>query len=120
MNLTVDAESMRSVLTKALFDNMTEEQRADIMKGAIESLLKPTEQSAYGKPSLSAIEVAMRNAAKYVAEDEAKKRLSESKEFNDSLDSIMSEAVKRLVEGEARERLLEKIVEGTLKAFDRY
>ncbi len=122
MDIKLDQDAMRAVLTKALFDNMSEEQKAEIMKGAIEGLLKQGDSSrtSYGEKPLSPIEKAVREAAASVAHTEARKRLSESREFNDALDTLMADAVKKLFAEGAREKLIDKIVDGTIKAFDRY
>ncbi len=103
MNLN-DDDVIRGVVAKAIFENIGDEKREKIMVDAISQLLsvKPDSYGRAGKSPLGEIfeQVVYNRAREVVAA-----RLDTDPTFKAALEGIISDAVKKMVEG-SREKIV--------------
>lgn len=115
MNINLSDEQMRDLIAKTLLENIGPERQAEIMKGAIAFLLTPPAQSAYDrtKPP-SPIEAAFQNAARLVAEQQARQALAEDTKFKAEIERLFEDVAKKLFADDIRDKIIEKICDAVV------
>ena len=120
MEVKVDASAMEVMVAKAMFDGFSQEQRDEMVTGAIKQLLsKPA--SDYDKtPAIARI---FREQAEYAARKIALDRLQNDEAFKAGVESLFADAAKRCFEDlDQREKIVTALADGIRKAVtgDRY
>lgn len=114
MDINISADQMRDIVSKAIFDSVTPEERERILKAAIVQLLTP-EKPQYGRgDAVSPLEVAMKSAAHTVATQIANQRLAEDAEFKANIESLFQDVARKLFATDIREKLVQTIAEAVV------
>lgn len=120
MEVRVDANAMEAMVAKAMFDGFTQEQRDQMVTGAIQQLLS-TPSSQYDKtPAIARI---FREQAEYAARKIALDRLQNDEAFKAGVERLFADAAKRCFEdADQRENIVSALADGIRKAVtgDRY
>jgi len=120
MELKIAPEAMETMVTKAMFDGMTQEHRDELVSSAIKQLLeKPVKKSAW-EAGKSPLQEAFDNAVGIVARKISYERLQNDPEFIAKVEQLFADIVKKMFgEGEARDKFIDKIAEAALSAIYR-
>lgn len=122
MDVKLDSEEMRSVISEALLRAIDVKTRDALIKESLQNLLeKPTGGGLYGTKT-SPIEDAFRNAASVVAMQEARRLLESDADFLAKLQSMIADAV-RLMTDTNREKCVSSLADTLATALlpkDRY
>jgi len=122
MDVRVDAAAMQDIVTKAIFDGLTEEKRAELVQGAIRSLLlAPAKTQSYGRDPRSPMQEAFENAASIVAQQIARERLTADETFKAGVESMFKDVAAKLFADDVREKIVDKIADAVVTGLgERY
>lgn len=95
MDVRIDDNAMNSLVAKAVFDGLTEERRADLIKGAITDLLARRQKSGYSDGK-SKLQEAFDNAVYTAARDYAEKALATDPVFQGQIKSLFADVAAKL------------------------
>jgi hypothetical protein len=107
MELKLDEETMQGLVSKSIFDMLTPEKRDELVKGAIQSLMKRETGSGFNR--LTELERLFADAAQAVARKIVVEKLEQDTVFQDGVKTLFENAWKTAFEGEAGTKLAEKM-----------
>jgi hypothetical protein len=113
MDIKISPDQMHDIVSKAIFDSVTPEERERILKAAIVELLTPAKSYGSREPE-TPLEVAMKSAAHGVAMKIAQDRLAADETFKANIESLFQDVARKLFADEVREKLVEKIVDAVI------
>lgn len=122
MKIELDQETLKSVVSEAIFTSLTEAQRQVMITSALSYLMTP-QSSGYGssRPSTTPIQEAFNHAVGGVANRIASDMLTNDPEISSKIKGLIEEAVAKIV-GENRANIIDKvanaIAEGLTKKSD--
>lgn len=122
MDVRVDPAAMQELVTKAIFDGMTEEARSTLVRDAIKSLLNVPEKTGYGvRDPKSALQQAFEHAANVVATQIARDKLQADPTFAASVESLFQDVARKLFADDIREKVVAKICDAIVAGLgERY
>src|SRR5580765_2164836 len=118
--MNIDDEAMRSVVAKAILDNITPETKEKLITNAIKSLLEKPSGSGYNAPST--IQDSFNRAVAQVAGTVATDMLKDDAALKEKIKTLMLDAWEKLTAGDKYAGLVQKISYSMEKAItgDRY
>ncbi len=117
MNISISDEQMSTIVSKAIFESLSAEDRDKLIQGAIASLLIPERGGVYGSKK-SPLESAFLNAASIAAHGLAIQELEGDTVFQLRLKELIHEATERVFTTD-REKILNSIVNAISRGFER-
>lgn len=119
MDIRFDEEQMRQLVSKTIFESLTNEGKEDLLKKAIQSLLVVEQKNGYyGTTKVNILEGILKDSAEQVARKMIQEKLQETEEFRTQLEAVFQDAVKKMFGNETREKLVGKIVESVIKGLN--
>ena len=117
MDIKLDAESLKTVIAKAVLDNLGEVQREAIMRGAIEHLLTPPVPSgAYGqRQDPTPIQSAFNQAVRDVALQVARETVAGDTVIREKIRGLLVAAAEKALDGDGK--IVEKLSSALTKAL---
>lgn len=110
MNVNVDPAAMQALVTKALFEGMTQEQKDSLITQALTALMTSSVRKNHWDPQpLSPLQEAFNNAASVIARQVAIRRLETDEQFKASVEQLFTDLGKKLFASEFREKLIERL-----------
>ena len=116
MDIKLDAESLKTVIAKAVLDNLGEVQREAIMRGAIEHLLTPPPSTGYGsRQDPTPIQSAFNQAVRDVALQVAKETVAGDTVIREKIRGLLVAAAERALDADGK--IVEKLSGALTKAL---
>lgn len=122
MNVTVDTAAMQDIVTKAIFDGLTDDQRKGIMVQAVTELLTKPREEHNGYRTVrrpSPLQEAFNGAAYRVAIDIANKQLAEDPNFQAQIKGLLVGVAEKLFAADVRQKLVDTIADQITRAFNK-
>lgn len=113
--ISFNDQEMRTLVSKAIFDAMTEEKRTELLMKAIESLTLPEGDSYYGK-KMPVLERVFKESATAVA-SEIIKELLQQPEWKAKIRELIVDSFERATDGPGREKLANQLGDAMAKAL---
>lgn len=117
MDLKIDPSSMEAMVSRAIFEGMTQEHRDELIKQALASVLGRSERNGYGTMLPSPLQSAFNSAAESVLHKIAHQKFSEDEEFKNQLEGLFKDVAKRLFAEDIRTKLIEQISNQVIKGL---
>ncbi len=119
MDIKFDETQMRELVSKTIFESLTTDGKEELLSKAIQSLLiVEAKDGYYGTKKVNILEGILKDSAERVARQIMEEKLKDNEEFRTQLESVFSDAVKRMFGEETREKLVDKIVESVIKGLN--
>lgn len=109
MDLKFDAEFMSQVVSKAILDGISQDQRDALLAAAVEALVTP-KRTTYGMTPKTPIQEAFESAAEIACRQIAHETLTQDARFMDRVRELTREAIERALSAEGGEELRRKIL----------
>ena len=107
-SINISDVQMQAIIAKSIMDNITPENRDEIMRSALAEIMTP-QKDPYNRSKNSPLQQAFVNAAENVANKIAREKLEEDEAFKKEIENLFNEVSKRLFADEVREVLIDKI-----------
>ncbi len=107
-SINISDVQMQAIIAKSIMDNITPENRDEIMRNALAEIMTPT-KDAYNRSKNSPLQQAFVNAAENVANKIASEKLEADDSFKAEIEKLFNEVSRRLFADEVREILIDKI-----------
>lgn len=109
MDIKFTDEQLQQVITKAIFDSLTTEQKEDLLKKAVSSLLQPRERSGYSSYSKKTqLQEAYELAAYQVASSLIAEEMKNDEVFKANVKKLYADASEKVFAGENYQKLVDK------------
>ena len=108
---------MRSLVMEAIFSNLGQAKRDELVKQALTGLLEPTPSTNYSSDRRSKLEIAYSDAVHVIAREEVSKALKENPEVRAKIQALVLAAFSKAMEGPPYEALVTNMAAGLAKAF---
>lgn len=121
MDVKLNDDAMRQIISKAILDSLTPERREEIIATAVANLLsEKTNPNSYN--SKTKLQGAFDYAVQNIAQSVAIKELSEDGALRDKMQKLMLDAWEKMTTGDAYSALVEKVANAMSKGIsgDRY
>lgn len=115
MQLNLNDEQMRSVVTAAILQTISPEQRDTLIQEALKSLLVPKQSDYYGTKK-TPIQEAFERAAFQVAMRVAEGYFAENETVRAEMEGLVAEAWQKVV-GEGRIRVVDRMADAIVVAL---
>ncbi len=116
MDIKLDEQMMRGLVSEALLKAMDEKQRELLIAGAIKHLLTPEKGLYSSSPPQSPMEVAFRQSVSNVAQRIVSERLENDAEFKDKINGLLNEALVMVMET-GRDQTVKNIADAIAKGL---
>lgn len=116
MDIKLDEQMMRGLVSEALLKSLDENQRALLIAGAIQQLLNPEKPPYGGGRAESQMERAFRESVSIVAQRIVTERLTEDADFKAKINALLNEALIAVMETN-RETTVKQIAEAITKGL---
>lgn len=117
MNISMNEEQMTALVSKAIFDGLTQEAKDEMLQKALRHLMTK-EKSSYGyEPKRTPLEEAFQSAARIVAHETATVKLQSDETFKTNIEALFTDLGKKLFEGPLREKLLESMADAVVSGL---
>lgn len=120
MEVRLDDDAMKGIITKSIVDSLTPERREALICEAVKQLLRADSGNTYD--SRSNLQKAFDEAVYRVTSDVAREQLVSDDTLKPKVRQLLLDAWEKLAAGDAYEKLVEKVADGMRKAIsgDRY
>ena len=120
MDVKLDSATMEGLVSKAIFDMLTEDKRDELIRGAIQSLMKRPSGSGYN--AMTELERLFAEAAQTAARKLIIQKLDGDAAFQDGVKQVFEKAWVGAFTGDAGDKLAEKMSGAFRQALtgDRY
>lgn len=106
--LQINDDALKAIVTKAILDTISAEQRDILLKSALEHLMAPGDPSSFGKRAPSPLERAFQSGVERYAYRLIEERLENDPAWKAAIDGLLTEAWAKFV-GEKRTEMAEKL-----------
>lgn len=107
-SINISDVQMQAIIAKSIMDNITPENRDEIMRNALAEIMTPP-KDPYNRSKNSPLQQAFVNAAENVANKIAREKLEADDLFKAEIEKLFNEVSRRLFADEVREVLIDKI-----------
>lgn len=118
MKIELSEENLKSVVSEAIMNSLSLEQRNVLIQNAISYLLTPTSNSLYDQKK-SPMQEAFNNAISQVAREVVTEEMKSNSEIKLKIKELMANAIEKMFEPEAQNAIISNIQESFRNAFDR-
>lgn len=109
MSLDLNSDAMKNAVALAVVQQLTPDRQVALLKEAVLTLLQPTDSGyGYDRTKKSPLQSAFESAVRSLAETVVREKLENDDTFKATIDSILTDAVKRATV-EKREETVNKI-----------
>jgi hypothetical protein len=109
MQIPIDQDALRELVSKAILDSLTGDKRDELLKGAIKDLIEtPKSTSTYG-PKVSKLEQAFSQAVEVAANRIITDMMNNDEALVSKIKGVMVEAVEHAFEETGRAKMIEAI-----------
>jgi len=109
MQIPIDQNALRELVSKAILDSLTGDKRDELLKGAIKELIEtPKNTGPYG-PKVSKLEQAFAQAVEVSANRIITDMMNNDEALISKIKGVMVEAVERAFEETGRAKMIEAI-----------
>lgn len=100
--ISLDSEALAVVASKAIFDQLPDEQREKILKQAVTFLLTPdTRNRSYGVPGTTPLQDAFNTAIREAAFKAVREQVENDPDLNDAIRKLLGPLIDGALKGEA-------------------
>lgn len=118
MDIKLDENSMRELVSKTIFESMTPEDRDAMMKKAIQGLLVVDQKDGYyGTKKVNLIEQFFKEGIERAARKHIEEKLNTDEDFIANVESLYADVAKKLFGTEIREKMITCIADNIMKNF---
>lgn len=100
MDISINADDVSAIASKAIFETLSQQARDDILQKAVSSLLTPS-RSGYGATSQTPLQIAFENAIATAAHKVVRERLLEDPEVAAGIDRLLGPLLASAMSAEA-------------------
>jgi len=113
----MNEEQMTALVSKAIFDGLTQEAKDQMLQKALRHLMTKEEKSYGYGPKRTPLEEAFQSAAFTVTRQIAEDRLSNDPEFKANIESMFADLGKMLFGEKMRAKLIETMADAVLSGL---
>lgn len=117
MNISMNEEQMAVLVSKAIFDGLTQEAKDEMLQKALRHLMTKEKPSyGYGQPR-TPLEQAYQTAAYDVAQKLVREKLEADEAFKANIEALFVDLGKKLFEGPLREKLVQNMADSVVSGL---
>jgi hypothetical protein len=118
LKLQLTDDNLKAIMSEAIMTALTEEQRAVLIKGALQYLLTAPPSSGYNsRPPTTPIQDAFNEAVRKVAFKVCEEAVSADGELKRQIDTLVADVAKRAFAEDRREKLITKMADAVTSAL---
>lgn len=114
MNISMNEEQMTALVSKAIFDSLTQDAKDEMLQKALRHLMTKDDKSYGYGPKRTPLEEAFQGAASTVTRRIATEHLENDEAFKMNLESLFADLGKKLFEGPLRAKLVETMADAVV------
>lgn len=114
MNISMNEEQMTALVSKAIFDGLTQQAKDEMLQKALRHLMTKEEKSYGYGPKRTPLEEAFQQSAYAVARQIAEERLAADDTFRSGIEALFVDLGKALFEGPLRAKLVETMADSVV------
>lgn len=108
MDIKFTDEQLQQVITKAIFDTLSAEQKEELLKKAVSSLLQPAENRGYSTYRKTQLQEAYERAAYQVAQSIIVEEMKNDETFKANVKKLYADASEKVFAGDSYQKLVDK------------
>ena len=115
MNISMNEEQMTALVSKAIFDGLTQEAKDEMLQKALRHLMTKDDRSYGHGPKRTPLEESFQSAAYAVTREIATQKLQTDEAFRSNIEALFAELGRKLFEGPLREKLVERMADSVVE-----
>lgn len=116
MELKLSDDQLKSLVSEAILNAINQEQRAILIKEAIQHLLQPKDGSGYHGQRMSPLQDSFNIAVQRVAHDICRDALENNADIKEQIRALVAESFRKALVDE-RSSTVERVTEGIVRAM---